>query len=151
MIMEPNPTPDHSLDWFEGSVSYFPPFLDYPYNSSDIQEYQLWEQDIASNYQTDTNTSSPNATNIVTITTPLETCDSNNLPLSDLPKKRSATDESSPKPPQNHKHKKIKSKPRNNEADNGDAEATTTVVEPLCCSHNWWKSEPCATPLVCSP
>ncbi|KAG5008913.1 hypothetical protein AAZX31_07G037900 [Glycine max] len=128
MIMEPNPTPDHSLDWFEGSVSYFPPFLDYPYNSSDIQEYQLWEQDIASNYQTDTNTSSPNATNIVTITTPLETCDSNNLPLSDLPKKRSATDESSPKPPQNHKHKKIKSKPRNNEADNGDAEGTTTTT-----------------------
>ncbi|KAL5160641.1 Nodulation-signaling pathway 1 protein [Glycine soja] len=128
MIMEPNATPDHSLDWFEGSVSYFPPFLDYPYNSSDIQEYQLWEQDIASNYQTDTNTSSPNATNIVTITTPLETCDSNNLPLSDLPKKRSATDESSPKPPQNHKHKKIKSKPRNNEADNGDAEGTTTAT-----------------------
>nr|AQY54377.1 nodulation signaling protein 1a [Glycine max] len=130
MIMEPNPTSDHSLDWFEGSVSYFPPLLDYPYDSGDIQDYQLWEQDITSRYQTDTNTSSsPNATNISTTTTPLETCDSNNnLPLSDLPKKRNATDESSPKPPQNHKHKKIKSKPINNEAYTGHAEGTTTTT-----------------------
>ncbi|KAK7389668.1 hypothetical protein VNO78_24903 [Psophocarpus tetragonolobus] len=128
MIMEPHATSDHTLDWFESSLSFFPfpQFLDDPYNSSDIQEYQLWDQDITSHYQTDTNTSSPNATNIGTNTT-LQPCGSNNLPLSDLPKKRSATDESSLKPPQNHKHKKIKSRPMNNEADNGDAEGTTTV------------------------
>ncbi|RDX80717.1 Nodulation-signaling pathway 1 protein, partial [Mucuna pruriens] len=116
--MEPNPTSDHTLDWFEGSVSFFPllpPFLDDPYNSSDIQEYHLWDQDITSHYQTDTNTSSPNATNTATSTAPLEPCGSNNLPLSDLPKKRNATDESSLKPSQNHKHKKTKSRPMNDE------------------------------------
>ncbi|CAJ1950771.1 unnamed protein product [Sphenostylis stenocarpa] len=127
MIMEPNPTPDHSLDWFEGSVSFFPlpPFFDDPYNSSDIQEYQLWGQDINSQYQTDAHTSSPSATNIATSIAPPETCGSDNLPLSDLPKKRSATDESSLRPPQNHKHKKIKSKPMINETDKGDARGTT--------------------------
>ncbi|TKY64264.1 Nodulation-signaling pathway 1 protein [Spatholobus suberectus] len=130
MTMEPNPTSDHILDWFEGSVSFFPfpPFLDeHPYNSSDIQEYQLWDQDISSQYQTDANTNSLNATNIATSTVPLEPCDSHSQPLSDLPKKRNATDESSLKPPQNHKHKKIKSRPMNTEADNGDAEGTTTA------------------------
>ncbi|XP_020232189.1 nodulation-signaling pathway 1 protein [Cajanus cajan] len=122
MIMEPNSTSDHTLDWFEGPVSFFPlpPFLDDPYNSSDIQEYQLWDEDITSHYQTDANTNSPNATNIDT-STPLEPCGSNNLPLSDLAKKRSATDESSLKPSQSHKHKKIKSRPMNNEAENGEA------------------------------
>ncbi|KAL9304279.1 hypothetical protein ACSQ67_021542 [Phaseolus vulgaris] len=129
MIMEPNPTSDHSLDWFEGSVSFFPlpPFLDDPYNSSDIQEYQLWDQDISSQYQTDANISSPNVTNIATSIPPPEPCGSNNLKLSDLPKKRSSTDDSSLRPPQSHKHKKIKSKPMNNEADSGEAEGTTTV------------------------
>ncbi|OWM66576.1 protein NODULATION SIGNALING PATHWAY 1 [Punica granatum] len=37
---EPNPMTDHILDWLEGSVSFFPTFLDDPYNSDD---YQWWE------------------------------------------------------------------------------------------------------------
>ncbi|XP_027337334.1 nodulation-signaling pathway 1 protein [Abrus precatorius] len=138
MTMEPNPSSDHILDWFEGSVPFFPPFLDDPYNTSDIQVYQLWDQDqdISNHYQIDTNIGSPNATNITTAAstttsiTPLEPYDSNNhQPLSDLPKKRNATDESSLKPSQNHRHKKIKSHPMN-EANNGDAAvqgASTTV------------------------
>ncbi|KAJ1401070.1 hypothetical protein SESBI_29080 [Sesbania bispinosa] len=139
MTMEPNPTSDHILDWLEGSVSFFPSFLDDPYNNSAyIQEYQLWDQgqDISSQYQTDANTCSPNATNSTTTivvaasttsTTSLEPYGSINLPLSDLPKKRNATDESSLKPSQSHKHKRIKSRPMN-EADNGDAAVEGTVV-----------------------
>ncbi|KAJ1407090.1 hypothetical protein SESBI_24619 [Sesbania bispinosa] len=141
MTMEPNPTSDHILDWLEGSVSFFPSFLDDPYNNSAyIQEYQLWDQgqDISSQYQTDANTGSPspNATNSTTTivaaasttsTTSLEPYGSINLPLSDLPKKRNATDESSLKPSQSHKHKRIKSRPMN-EADNGDAAVEGTVV-----------------------
>nr|ABK35067.1 truncated nodulation signaling pathway 1 protein [Lotus japonicus] len=127
MTMEPNSTTsDHILDWLEGSVSFFPSFLDEPCNNSGyIQEYHLWDQ-----YQTDANTgSSPNATNSTTATivatsatstTSLEPCGSNNnQPLSDLPKKRNATDESSLKPPQN-KNKRIKTRPMN-EPENGDA------------------------------
>ncbi|KAK7349301.1 hypothetical protein VNO77_06561 [Canavalia gladiata] len=121
MTMEPNPASDHIPDLFESCVSFFPPFLDDPYNSSYIQEYQLWDQvqDISNHYQIVANTGSPNSTNNIaaasttTSTTPFEPYDSNNLPLTDLPKKRNATDESSLKPSQNHRQKKIKSRPMN--------------------------------------
>ncbi|XP_061342902.1 protein NODULATION SIGNALING PATHWAY 1 [Gastrolobium bilobum] len=142
MTMEPNPTSDHILDWIEGSVSFFPSFLDNPYDSSDIHDYQLWDQgqDI-SLYQTDANTDSSKAINnnnnnntiaaaaaaSTTSTTPLEPYDSNTPTLSDLPKKRNAADEPSLKPSQNHKHKRIKSRPMN-EADNGDAVVEGTTV-----------------------
>lgn len=128
--MEPNPTSDHILDWLEGSVSFFPSFLDDPYNSGEIQEYQLWDQDQhISQYQTDAYIDSPNVTNTIpattstTSTTPSDPYSSNNLPLPDLPKKRNATDVLSIKPSQNHKHKKIKRVPMN-EPENGD-----TVIE----------------------
>ncbi|KAK7294448.1 hypothetical protein RJT34_17337 [Clitoria ternatea] len=136
MTMEPNLTSDHILDLFEGSIPFFSPFLDDdPYNTSDIHEYHhLWDQsqDISNTYQIDANTGSPNATNFAasattsttttnTTTPPLvEPCGCSNLPLSDLSKKRNATDESSLKPSQNQRHKKIKSRPMN-AADNGDA------------------------------
>lgn len=132
MTMEPNPTSDHILDWLEGSVSFFPSFLDDPYNSGEIQEYQLWDQDQhISQYKTDVYIDSPNATNTIpattstTSTTPSEPYSSNNLPLSDLPKKRNANDVSSLKPSQNHKHKRIKRVPMN-EPENGD----TIIEEP---------------------
>ncbi|XP_022721589.1 nodulation-signaling pathway 1 protein-like [Durio zibethinus] len=41
---EPNPTPDHILDWLEDSVSFLPSFLDDPYNSGHINSYQWWDQ-----------------------------------------------------------------------------------------------------------
>ena len=136
--MEPNPASD-ALDWLEGSASFFPSFLDYPYNSSDIQEYQLWDQgqDIGQ-YQTDADTGSPNAANTATAitaatsttsTTPpdLDPYSYNNLPLSDLPKKRNASDESGLKSSQNQKSKKFKGRPAN-EADNGDAVVEGTSV-----------------------
>ncbi|XP_021294785.1 nodulation-signaling pathway 1 protein [Herrania umbratica] len=42
---EPNPTPDHILDWLEDSISFLPSFLDDPYNSGEINSYQWWDQD----------------------------------------------------------------------------------------------------------
>jgi hypothetical protein len=139
MTMEPNPTSDHILDWLEGSVSFFPSFLDDPYNNGYIQEYPLWDQnqDINNQYQIDVNTNSPNGTNstnnivaasTTTSTTSLEPNSSNNIPFSDLPKKRNAEDESGlKKQSQNQKNKRIKSRPTN-EADNGDAATEGTVV-----------------------
>ncbi|KAK2353285.1 protein SHORT-ROOT [Trifolium repens] len=139
MTMEPNPTSDHILDWLEGSVSFFPSFLDDPYNNGYIQEYPLWDQnqDINNQYQIDVNTNSPNGTNstnnivaasTTTSTTSLEPNSSNNIPFSDLPKKRNAEDESGlKKQSQNQKNKRIKSRPTN-EADNGDAAIEGTVV-----------------------
>jgi hypothetical protein len=137
--MEPNPTSDHILDWLEGSVSFFPSFLDDPYNNGYIQEYPLWDQnqDINNQYQIDVNTNSPNGTNstnnivaasTTTSTTSLEPNSSNNITFSDLPKKRNAEDESGlKKQSQNQKNKRIKSR-RTNEADNGDAAIEGTVV-----------------------
>ncbi|CAJ2663402.1 unnamed protein product [Trifolium pratense] len=144
MTMEPNPTSDHILDWLEGSVSFFPSFLDDPYNNGYIQEYPLWDQnqDIHNQYQLDVNTNSPNGTNstnnivaasttTTTSTTSLEPISSNNIPFSDLPKKRHAEDEPGlKKQSQNQKNKRIKSRPTN-EADNGDAVIEGTVVRKL--------------------
>ncbi|KAK6268256.1 hypothetical protein QUC31_012416 [Theobroma cacao] len=42
---EPNPTPDHILDWLEDSVSFLPSFLDDPYSTGEINSYQWWDQD----------------------------------------------------------------------------------------------------------
>ncbi|CAL0326132.1 unnamed protein product [Lupinus luteus] len=140
--MEPHQTSDHILDWLESSVSYFPSFLDEPYNSGEIQEYQLWDQEdqnIISQYHIDANIDSLNAINTNTIaaatstttsTTPPEPYDSsNNITLSDLPKKKSSTDVLSLKPSQNHKYKKIKSRSMN-KPENGDTviKGTTTVT-----------------------
>lgn len=136
MIMEPNSTSDHILDWLEGSVSFFPSFLDDPYNSSYIQEYQLWEHDqeniISSQYQNDVNTSSsPNATNSTTTTTTTIVADAaasdstTNIPFSDFPKKRNATDESSLRESQNQRSKRIKSGSMS-EADNVEGTNTNT-------------------------
>ncbi|XP_050873830.1 protein NODULATION SIGNALING PATHWAY 1 [Lathyrus oleraceus] len=141
MIMEPNPTSDHILDWLEGSVSFFPSFLDDPYNSGYIQEYQLWDQnqDIRSQYQTDAISDSANATNsgtnvvaasttTTTSTTSLEPNSSNNVTFSDLPKKRNVDDESRlEKQSQNQKNKRVKRRVMN-EGDNGDAGLEGTVV-----------------------
>ncbi|KAK7255714.1 hypothetical protein RIF29_29133 [Crotalaria pallida] len=137
MAMEPHQTSDHILDWLEDSVSFFPSFLDDPYNSGDIQECNLWDQNhnIGQYQCDDANIDSPNATNntivaatSTTSTTPPEPYNSNNIPLSDLPKKRTASDVFSPKPSQNHKQKKIKSR-QMNEPESGDTviEGTTTV------------------------
>lgn len=41
---EPNPTSDHILDWTEDSASFFPSFLDDPYDSGDINGYQWWDE-----------------------------------------------------------------------------------------------------------
>ncbi|KAG2722622.1 hypothetical protein I3760_02G135100 [Carya illinoinensis] len=41
---EPNPTSDHILDRTEDSASFFPSFLDDPYNSGDINCYQWWDE-----------------------------------------------------------------------------------------------------------
>ncbi|KAE9584747.1 hypothetical protein Lal_00041699 [Lupinus albus] len=139
MTMEPHQTSDHIIDWLEGSISYFPSFLDDSYNSGEIQQYQLWDQDI-SQYHNNTNIDSLNAinpntntiaaaTSTTTSTTPPEPYDSSNIPLSDLAKKKNATDVISLKPSQNQKYKKIKSRPTN-KPENGDKviKGTTTVT-----------------------
>ncbi|MED6203864.1 FG-nucleoporin nsp1 [Stylosanthes scabra] len=139
MTMEPNPTQD-ALDWqLEGSASFFPPFLDYPYP---IQDYHFWDQsqDIISYHnQIDPATGYPNTGNgaaaVVATTATSTTCTTpsdpepysyNNLPVSDLPtkKRNSAGDNecSVQKPSQHHRAKKFKAR-STNEADNGDSVA----------------------------
>ncbi|XP_028763171.1 nodulation-signaling pathway 1 protein [Neltuma alba] len=127
--MDPNPASDHILDWFQGSVSYYPSFLDDPYNAGSIQDYSLWGQgqDIGHEYQVDVGPGSLNAGTGTTVfatingsETPTEPYISKNPPSSDLSKKRNAPDDLCIKPSQNHKSKKIKSRAAN-EADNGDA------------------------------
>ncbi|KAF7814048.1 nodulation-signaling pathway 1 protein [Senna tora] len=126
MTMEPNPASDHILDWLEGSVSFFPSFLDDPYNTDGIEDYQLWGQGQDIGYQVEVGPASPNA--ISPSKTPTEPYSSNNPspPNSDLPKKRNASDALSLKSSQNHKSKKSKSRPvavtvTVSESDNGDA------------------------------
>ncbi|KAL5755569.1 hypothetical protein ACOSQ2_020315 [Xanthoceras sorbifolium] len=41
---EPNSSSDHLLDWLEDSVSFFPSFLDDPYNGGNLNGYQWWDQ-----------------------------------------------------------------------------------------------------------
>ncbi|KAL1341006.1 hypothetical protein HN51_027506 [Arachis hypogaea] len=143
MNMEPNPTQD-ALDWqLEGSASFFPPFLDYPYP---IQDYHFWDQNqdiICYHNQIDAGTGSPNAANgaaaVVATTATSTTCTTpsdpepysyNNLPVSDLPtKKRNSSDNdcSVQKPSQSHRAKKFKAR-STNEVDNGDSVAEGTSV-----------------------
>ncbi|KAK4267206.1 hypothetical protein QN277_024019 [Acacia crassicarpa] len=138
--MEPNPASDHILDWFEGSVSYYPSFLDDPYNPGGIQDFSLWGQgqDVGQEYQVDAGPGSPNAATGTAVSaaisdgskTPAEPYVSNNPPpSSNLPSKRKATDDLCIKPSQNH-HKSKKSKSRAvNEAENGDAVAEGTTIK----------------------
>ncbi|RYQ88738.1 hypothetical protein Ahy_B09g095754 isoform A [Arachis hypogaea] len=130
MNMEPNPTQD-ALDWqLEGSASFFPPFLDYPYP---IQDYQFWDQNqdiICYHNQIDAGTGSPNAANACTTPSDPEPYSYNNLPVSDLPtKKRNSSDNdcSVQKPSQSHRAKKFKAR-STNEVDNGDSVAEGTSV-----------------------
>ncbi|KAI4355433.1 hypothetical protein L6164_004208 [Bauhinia variegata] len=135
MTMEPNPTSGHILNWLEDSLSFFPSFLDDPYNSGDIEHYQLWDQgqDIG-HYQI---IGSPDvaaiATNIAAVnnnsTPPTDQPSSSiNLPSCELPRKRKNCQDSSLKPLSNQKHKKSQTRSVI-EAENGDAVVEGTTVK----------------------
>lgn len=134
----PNPASDHILDWFEGSVSYYPSWMDDPYNPGCIvEDYNLWGhgQDMGQQFHVDAGTGSPDAATGTAMSaaisggkTPTEPYSSNKPPSSDLSKKRNDSDDLCLKPSQNHKSKKIKCRPAN-EADNGDAVVEGTTVK----------------------
>ncbi|KAJ7963286.1 putative Nodulation-signaling pathway 1 protein [Quillaja saponaria] len=116
---EPNPITDHIMGWLEDSVSFLPSFLDDPYHTDDINDYQWWTQgqNIGQD-QLNTNANSPNTiTNNIataTTTTPINTCpDLSHLPLPNLSKKRKTSDGPLPKPSQKKHQSRRMNEPTN--------------------------------------
>ncbi|EEF40995.1 Nodulation signaling pathway 1 protein, putative [Ricinus communis] len=122
---EPNHISDHILDWLEDSVSFLPSFLDDPYNSGGISNYQWWNQtegicqdpinsntslSSSSTITANTNTTSPLATNDHTI---------DHQPPSNSTSKREAPDDPVPKASQNHHQRKKQNTRISNEGDQG--------------------------------
>ncbi|XP_018835063.2 protein NODULATION SIGNALING PATHWAY 1 [Juglans regia] len=123
---EPNPTPDHILDWIEDSVSFFPSFLNDPYNSDDINGYQWWDE---SQDLIDSSTvTSLNTTATDTSTAPINPTIFNQPSPPDSSKKRKASDHPLPKPSQNHQNPRKNQSRRTRHADDGDAAVEEVVV-----------------------
>ncbi|KAM7254496.1 hypothetical protein ACFE04_003876 [Oxalis oulophora] len=126
---EPNPTPDHILDWLGDSLSFFPTFLDDPYNSNELGTYQWWCQGQEDLGQYPNSIVSTDATpDQISCTTKLP--ESNppttiNASLLDLSKKRKLEDDQVPKTFQNQPHKK------NQGQKTSENEDSKTKVEPV--------------------
>ncbi|XVF25217.1 hypothetical protein REPUB_Repub13aG0194100 [Reevesia pubescens] len=128
---EPNPTPDHILDWLEDSVSFLPSFFDDPYNSGDVNSCQWWDQnqdigqDLINIGDTATSINSPAIAAASANTTHNGLIQSNSIiPNPPLPsnssKRRKLCDDLVPRKSQNHQHKKNQSS-KINENEDGKA------------------------------
>ncbi|KAM5579562.1 protein NODULATION SIGNALING PATHWAY 1 [Rosa sericea] len=121
-VPQPNPTSEQILDWLEDSVSFFPSFLDDPYNSNG---YQWWDesQDLI---HANTNSLAINA-NIAVAENPVSS--TTQLPSSDSSKKRKSPDgpvsETS-----SHIDPKAKTGRPVNKAENDVKKATDEVATP---------------------
>ncbi|KAK0597324.1 hypothetical protein LWI29_024053 [Acer saccharum] len=136
---EPNTGSEHIIDWLEDSVSFFPSFLDDPYNAGDLNGYQWWDQgpDIGQEHEIDVGAiSSLNNidTTISTSTEPVEhssvTSQNHHPPTSssDSSKKRRNTDDNPlPRSSQTHHQRKNQGR-RINETEEGvDQEVVVTT------------------------
>ncbi|XP_022857875.1 nodulation-signaling pathway 1 protein [Olea europaea var. sylvestris] len=100
---EPNPAADHILEWLEGSLSYFPSFLDDPYDATDFSADSWWvqtqcldQEPISQSPASFNNSIATTATTTIN-TKPMDSSVVSNQPMPpDLPKKRKLPDDLSP-------------------------------------------------------
>ncbi|KAF2300961.1 hypothetical protein GH714_018620 [Hevea brasiliensis] len=132
---EPNHISDHILDWLEDSASFLPSFLDDPYNASDINSYQWWNQteEICQD-PINTNTSLSSSTNTtlnadsISLIGASDPTTSSHQQPSNLSRKREATDDPVPETSQNHHHQRKKQNHRISNEDQDGEQAAVEVV-----------------------